>query len=201
MKDFENFYDYGSFDEYDVVRIPYKISHEYDQNLSSSRRFSMVIILPKARIGLPKLIEKFQESPHPLTSQHLKMKNELITCLSIPRFKLSYNFIPLDDMQELGLTLPFDFNDELDGLIEDNDHAVSLKVSRIIRHIQVECNEKGTEVIACTYDSDDDMGFSLESPPPPKRITRFIADHPFIFMIKEDVSDYIFPWRHIQSSG
>ncbi|XP_021760748.1 serpin-Z2A-like [Chenopodium quinoa] len=148
----------------------------------------MVIILPKERTGLLKLIEKFKESPHLLTSQHLKMKNELITCLSIPRFKLSYNFIPSENMQELGLTLPFDFNGELDGLIEDND----LKVSRITQHTQVECNEKGTEVITCTYDSDEDMGFSFDSPPPPKPSIWFIADHPFMFMIKEDVSDNIF---------
>ncbi|EEF48934.1 serine protease inhibitor 4, serpin-4, putative [Ricinus communis] len=43
----------------------------------------------------------------------------------------------------------------------------------------VDVNEEGTEAAAVTFD--DDMGFSLDSPPP----IHFIADHPFLFMIRE----------------
>ncbi|XP_056691619.1 serpin-ZXA-like [Spinacia oleracea] len=145
--DFESFYDYGSFDDYNALKLPYKTTN----NSNFSRQFSMIIILPKETKGLPSLIHKFRENPNLLSREHLNLENTMITSLQIPRFKLSHTFLPSEDIKKLGLTLPFKHMDELNGIVDDDEH-VSLGVSRITQHTQIQCNEKGTEVVACTYD-------------------------------------------------
>ncbi|CAH8391684.1 unnamed protein product [Eruca vesicaria subsp. sativa] len=47
----------------------------------------------------------------------------------------------------------------------------------------VEIDEKGAEAAAATAD-DDDQGFALDMEPPKRK--DFVADHPFIFLIRED---------------
>ncbi|KAK7269700.1 hypothetical protein RIF29_22434 [Crotalaria pallida] len=47
----------------------------------------------------------------------------------------------------------------------------------------IEVNEEGTQAAA----EEDDMAFGLFGPP----VTDFVADHPFLFMIREDISGTI----------
>ncbi|KAL2925198.1 Serpin-Z2 [Bienertia sinuspersici] len=85
MKDYECYYHHASFDDYDVLSIPYKFT-----NYKNSRAFSMIIMLPKDKVGLPKLIKKFRENTHLLSRKHLNMSHKMITQLWIPRFKFEY---------------------------------------------------------------------------------------------------------------
>ncbi|CAH9113143.1 unnamed protein product [Cuscuta epithymum] len=185
MMKYESTYAHASFDDYSVLKMPYKSAHG---DCKSGRRFSMAIILPKEKSGLPKLADKIRENPHLLSRKHMpNMEYQMISILQVPKFTLSYCFQPSDIMKELGLTLPFmDFEDNLTSLVEE----MPLFVSRITQRSRVECDEAGTKVLSITDDSDDDCGFCLDDSPPPPPIN-FIVDHPFMFVIQEDVSDTI----------
>ncbi|CAH9128376.1 unnamed protein product [Cuscuta epithymum] len=180
MMKYESYYKHTSFDDYSVLEMPYNSGHE-DKTLR--RSFSMAIILPKEKRGLPKLVDKIREKPYLLSCKN--MEYELISTLQVPKFTLSYCFIPSGVMQELGLRFPFE-KDELSGMVE----GTSLRVSNIIQHSRMECNEEGTEVLSCTYNQIDDECCFEDSPPRSLPIN-FIVDHPFVFVIKEDVSDTI----------
>jgi len=86
-------------------------------------------------------------------------------------------------LKELGVVLPFS-----DGALTkmvDSRIAQNLYVSNIFHKSFIEVNEEGTEAYGESY-----MGTSLcDSPgdhtPPP---INFVADHPFLFLIREDLS-------------
>ncbi|CAH9128378.1 unnamed protein product [Cuscuta epithymum] len=184
MMKYESTYAHASFDDYNVLTMPYKSGNG---DRKAGRRFSMTIILPKEKGGLPKLADKMRQNPHLLSRKHmLNMEYEMISILQVPKFTLAYCFLPSEIMKELGLTLPFmDSEDDLTGMVEE----MPLFVSKITQHSRMECNEAGTEVLSVTYD-EEALGFCLDASPPPPPIN-FIADHPFMFVIKEDVSDTI----------
>lgn len=75
----------------------------------------------------------------------------------------------------LGLTL-----DELTEMIENEMHDPN-----IIQKARIIVNEEVTEVTAVT--EEEDMGCCLDMPPRPLRPS-FVADHPFMFMTREDNS-------------
>ncbi len=61
-------------------------------------------------------------------------------------------------------------------------------VSKILHTSYIEVNEEGTEAAAATFDVRP-PGCSQNLPPPP---ASFVADHPFIFMIREEIYGIMF---------
>ena len=84
-------------------------------------------------------------------------------------------------MKELGLTLPFTPG----GITGMTD--CSLEVSKIVHKACVEVNEEGTEASAATVAS-----AKISAHRKPRIPRKFIADHPFIFMIREETSMAVF---------
>ncbi|XP_070027738.1 serpin-ZXA-like isoform X1 [Nicotiana sylvestris] len=169
---------YGSFEGVQVAKIPYLIGKD-------KKEFSMYIFLPKEKDGLPNLLTKVNSCPKFFTKKY-RLRKEELDAFYIPKFKFSYIVVDevKETMQEMGLTLPFDDEcEEITGIVETEGPFI---INRILQKAFVEVNEKGTEAAAVTYESDDDLGFSLYDMPPPR--PRFVADHPFLFMIREDVS-------------
>ncbi|CAH9113149.1 unnamed protein product, partial [Cuscuta epithymum] len=60
MMKYGSTYAHASFDDYNVLRMPYKSGHG---DRKSGRRFSMTIILPNEKGGLPKLADKMRQNP------------------------------------------------------------------------------------------------------------------------------------------
>ncbi|WMV27510.1 hypothetical protein MTR67_020895 [Solanum verrucosum] len=169
-------YKYGSFEGYQVAKIPYQTGKKDDKKV-----FSMFIFFPNEKDGLPSLLEKVNSDPKFFT-QGFSLSAEPLDAFYIPKFKFSYSAMKqvIRTMKEMGLTLPFDNNcNELTGIVEPHGPFF---INRIIQKAFIEVNEKGTEAAAVTEESDDDMGFSMYEAP------RFVADHPFLFMIREEVS-------------
>ncbi|XP_059281135.1 probable non-inhibitory serpin-Z9 [Lycium ferocissimum] len=90
-------------------------------------------------------------------------------------------------MKEMGLTLPFSKTcTEITEIVKPKGPFF---IKRILQKAFIEVNEKGTEAAAVTEESDDDLGFPLYDVIKPH--PRFVADHPFLFMIREEVSKLV----------
>ncbi|XP_006354959.2 serpin-Z2B-like isoform X1 [Solanum tuberosum] len=169
---------YGSFEGYQVAKIPYEIGKNGD-----NKDFSMFIFLPNEKNGLPSLLEKVNSDPKFFT-QKFNLCSVSLDAFYIPKFKFTYTAMKqvIRTMREMGLTLPFD--DKCMELTEIVKPEGPFFVNRIIQKAFIEVNEKGTEAVVVTVVSDDDMGCSMYEAPRP----RFVADHPFLFMVREEVS-------------
>ncbi|PWA64107.1 serpin-ZX [Artemisia annua] len=162
---------YRSFNGYKMIRFPYKSNDR-------SNKFSMYIFLPDRRDGLQHLLELFH-SDDDLFHGDFNLKRETLASLWIPKFKISTTFEPEDVMKELGLTLPFEkTNTEFSGIVEktglDDD---MIYVSKILQKFVIEVDKRGTEAASCTMMMETFGCIPTE---------RFVADHPFMFMIRED---------------
>ncbi|GMH30056.1 hypothetical protein Nepgr_031899 [Nepenthes gracilis] len=176
-------YDFGAFESYKVLRIPYK-NYTGENRLAATikdqheRCFSMYVFLPNEKHGLPNLIEsiKFQN----LFNEQMKLDRVRISPLSVPKFKFSYGCELSNMMKELGLTLPFEHNDELTGMV----YGSNFKVTSIFQKSYIEANEEGTKAASAM------STFCTASRYKPPSI-EFIADHPFMFIIKEEFTGCI----------
>ncbi|GJX98976.1 serpin-ZX [Tanacetum coccineum] len=168
---------YGSFNGYHMIKLPYKT------NDRSKYTFSMYIFLPDRIDGLQDLIEVFHAGDA-LFHGDFDLKMETILRLWILKFKISSSFEPKDAMKKMGLSLPFEnSNREFTGIVakrgpNDDPIYVSKKLQKSI----IEVDEKGTEDASCS------MMMVSEGCTPTKS---FVADHPFMFMIREDTSKVV----------
>ena len=145
---------------------------------NDNRRFSMCIFLPDEKDGLPSLIHKLN-SQSEFLEDHIPHQLVKVGRFLIPKFKLSFEFKASKIMKELGLVLPFS-----DGsLTEMVNEPPTLYVKEIFHKAFVEVNEEGTEAAAVTA-----ARFSYTSVKPRPDIVDFVADHPFMFVIREDTS-------------
>ncbi|KAJ1275349.1 hypothetical protein BS78_05G128700 [Paspalum vaginatum] len=160
-------------------------------------RFSMCIFLPDGRKGLRSLVEKIASSPEFL-HDHLPKEYVPVGQFRLPKFKLSFERMIIDDLENLGLQLPFDKETaKMTGMLFDGDRR-GLYVSRVIHKAVIEMNEERCVAAAVTVESDDDIGFSLydDYPPPPKPVN-FVADHPFAFFIVEEMAGAVVFAGHV----
>ncbi|KAK3010883.1 hypothetical protein RJ639_011153 [Escallonia herrerae] len=157
---------YKSCDTYKVAKLPYSNCHEEE-----SREFSMYVFLPNEKDGLLNLLRECRDNPEFFT-QHLELPSTAVASFFIPKFEFKSRTNVSQVMHDLRLNVG-EFTEMIDCPIRA---ATIFQTARII------VNEEGTEAAVV---SDDDMGFSMYSPPRPPS---FVADHPFLFMIKEDTS-------------
>ena len=105
----------------------------------------------------------------------------------IPKFKFSYGFDASRNMQNIGLTLPFKMVGNFTGMI-DSHESDKVFLSTILHQSFIEVNEEVTEATALTFGSPL-CSFSPYQPPPPPS---FVADHLFMFMIRQEIFEVMF---------
>lgn len=173
-------YMYATNEDFKLLELPYASGQD------QTRRFSMYIFLPHETDGLNNLIQKYFTSGMGFNPQKFGLKLVDLRELRVPKFKFSSTLNPADVIKNLGLSLPFEDRGDFNGIV---DSPVAVPLEGLIQISNIEVNEKGTE--AASVCSMFLMGCSLveEEPPPPED---FIADHPFVFMIREDISGTIF---------
>eukprot|EP00246_Nothoceros_aenigmaticus_P017508 TRINITY_DN859_c0_g1_i3.p1 TRINITY_DN859_c0_g1~~TRINITY_DN859_c0_g1_i3.p1 ORF type:complete len:383 (-),score=75.19 TRINITY_DN859_c0_g1_i3:368-1516(-) len=154
-------------DSYSALRLPYARG-------SDNRAFYMYILLPDETTGLPELEKKLTPS---LIQRDLQtLTKGPVADFQLPRFKISAQFDVAKVLESLGLQLPFSREADFSNLA---DAPVSL--SNVFHKAFVEVNEEGTEAAAASAAI---MRFKSL----PMRLS-FVADHPFLFLIKEDQTD------------
>ncbi len=149
------------------IQLPYKCN-----------QFSMTVVLPRHRQGLPDFEKK-------LTAEYLKnIKQSMIgrdVILSLPKFKIQSDISPVEALKRLGCDEMFSDNADFSGI-----SSTRLKISRITHQTFIEVNETKTEAAAVTKVDMVITGASGDvnrEPEPPKI---FNADHPFFFFITDE---------------
>jgi len=139
---------------------------------------SMIILLPKEFDGL----DEFEKT---LTSENLsKWLGKLRNCevvVSVPKFKMTSQFGLASVLKSMGMIDAFSANADFSGMNGKRD----LFISAVIHKAYVDINEEGTEAAAATA-----VTMKLTSVGP-TRILVFRADHPFLFLIRDNHSGSI----------
>lgn len=151
---------YGEIDNLQVLELPY-----------GDGSLSMIVLLPKAVDGLEGLEAQLNFENLQRWMQSVKQDNRLE--ISLPRFKTTAKFDMKRTLQAMGMRSAFDERlADFSGMTSEG----ALFISGVVHKAFVDVNEEGTEAAAATA-----VGMVMVSSPP-----MFIADHPFIFMIRDN---------------
>lgn len=154
---------YAEDEQLQLIELPYR-----------GKNVSMLILLPKEMDGIGQLEETLSgDSLENWTS--LLEKTEVN--LSLPKFELAFPFRLDEILQEMGMLDAFTGNADFSGIEESRE----LFLNAVLHKAFVEVNEKGTEAAAATAVIMQTKSVSFMS-------TDFVADHPFIFLIRENHS-------------
>ena len=137
---------------------------------------SMVILLPHDTYGLAKLEESLSHDKLQKALTAVSQSRPHKVEVSLPKFKLTQQFILNNMLAKMGATEMFDeFKADFSGISPGPER---LYVSHVIHKAFVEVNEKGTEAAAATAVVIKGRTFSVRV-----QVPVFCADHPFLFMI------------------
>ncbi|WJX76019.1 hypothetical protein P8452_59487 [Trifolium repens] len=162
----------GCFDGFKVLGLPYKQGDD-------EREFSLYIFLPDAKDGLLDLIDNVTCNSEFLEDM-LPYEKVKVGNFRIPKFNISVGIDIKNLLKEIGLDLPF--KGGLTKMVEKDD----LFVSDIVQKSFIEVNEEGTTAAAATAVMIS-KGISMRKP----TLVDFVADHPFLFMIRDDFNGTI----------
>ncbi|KAM1004253.1 hypothetical protein EV1_004402 [Malus domestica] len=180
-------YDYQfvkAFDGFKVSKLP------YEQGEDNERQFCMYLLLPDAKDGLPAFVERVCSEPDFL-DRHRPETRVAVGAFVIPRFKISSGFEASKVLMDVGLVLPFNGEGDLTGMVESR-----LDKAKIIHKSFIEVDEKGTEAAAVSLCDFDDEADGDDEPFIPKTIN-FVADHPFMFIVREEVTGTVLFIGHV----
>lgn len=166
----------SAFNGFKVLGLPYKQG-------ADKRRFSMYFFLPDAKDGLPYLIEQMG-SDSGFLDRHLPYEEVKVGEFRIPKFKISFGFEASDVLKKLGLVSPFS-GEGLTEVVDSSVTARNLYVSSIHHKSFIEVNEEGTEAAAATAGVIKLRGLLSDN------LIDFVADHPFLFLIREDMTGVV----------
>ncbi|GJR03569.1 protease inhibitor I4, serpin, conserved site-containing protein [Tanacetum coccineum] len=163
------------YDGFKVLRLPYSQGED-------ERHFTMYFFLPNEKDGLPQLIRKIG-SESDFLDHHTPHRKTEVGQFLIPKFKMSFGFEASDMLKELGLVLPFTGKEGLNEMVDNPSVGQNLYVSSIHHKSFIGGKARGTEAAAVT--AGVVMLMSLRRPDVK---VDFVADHPFFFVIREDIS-------------
>ncbi len=139
---------------------------------------SMIILLPKETDGLDEF-EKTLTAEN--TSKWLSRLYKREVVVSVPKFKMTSQFSLASVLKSMGMTDAFSSNANFSGINGKRD----LFISAVIHKAYVDVNEEGTEAAAATA-----VTIKLTSIGP-SRTPVFRADHPFLFLIRDNHTNSI----------
>lgn len=167
MNDYSGNYLFYEDENIKALELPY-----------TGERFSAVFILPQGNGNYLKAWDYVQvDSFFGLLAE---MRNTRVD-ISIPKFKINSAFNLPEVLSRIGFTEAFSMNADFSGISE----TTHLYFDQVIHKSFIEVNEAGTEAAAATGI------FMRETALPGKEIKAFIADHPFIFLIRENSTNTV----------
>jgi serpin B len=152
------------------------------------RELSMVLILPDEVDGLSAVEERLNDET--LTGWIAAAEKNIVELpIWLPKFKLESGHALESTLVELGVKTAFDPNladlSRIDGVRPTSAGAGRLYVDQLWQQAMIEVNEEGTEAAAVTTTTTTETDKEPADPP------RFRADHPFLFLIRENSTGLI----------
>ncbi|HTV40706.1 MAG TPA: serpin family protein [Candidatus Sulfotelmatobacter sp.] len=155
---------YAEFPDLQVLEMPY-----------AGGQISMVVLLPRDVDGLTNL--EAHLTPANLKSWMSPLGRQKVHVF-FPRFTFRSQFLLADTLSDMGMPDAFDpFKADFSGM----DGRKDLYISSVIHEAYVKVDEEGTEAAAATAVMMTEL--ILARPPP---IPTFRADHPFLFLIRDN---------------
>ena len=148
-----------------ILEMPYK-----------GNKLSMLVLLPKKRDGIVKLEKSLTSEKLNLLIGKLRKTKVAVT---FPKFKAETDYDLIPPFKKLGMTDAFDGKADFSGM----DGTRNLFIGAILHKAFVEVDEKGTEAAAATV--------VLMEGKSEVRTPRFTADHPFLFLIRDNTTGSI----------
>uniref|UniRef100_A0A0E0DTR7 Serpin domain-containing protein n=1 Tax=Oryza meridionalis TaxID=40149 RepID=A0A0E0DTR7_9ORYZ len=207
------FMDVGCYPGFNVLRMMYRTGGAAGGN----KMFAMYIYLPDDRDGLPELVRKLGSSPAAFLRKAIVPEQPVaVGELKIPKFEVSLKVVQVEAsrlLRDLGLDLPFLPDDSFSGMLLDPPQGAP--VSSLLHQCFVNVNEEGTmaaagtvrvrspahqpwatqvtlgPIAATTLGSGPTVGEIMGFAMPDDQIVDFVADHPFLFFIVEEVSGLV----------
>lgn len=149
---------------------------------------SMIVLLPKKTDGLAEFEKR-------LTAEDLgkwlaKLRKREVV-VSLPKFEMTRQFSLASVLKSMGMTDAFSRGADFSGMSGSRD----LFISAVIHKAYVDVNEEGTEAAAATA-----VTVKLTSVLPDRRVV-FRADHPFLFLIRDNKSGSILFIGRVMNPG
>lgn len=164
-----------SFPAFKALRLPYKFT-------DATRSFSMFVLLPHERDSLSAMEASL--NAHSIVEDLALLSHKIpMRRFQLPKFKVSFGVEISETLKSLGLTLPFSEEADLSAMTETEE---PLQVNSVRHKAFVEVNETGTEAAGATT-----VEIVLMCLPAYTEDSDFVADHPFMFLIKEESSNTI----------
>lgn len=158
--------DYAEFSGLQVLGLPY-----------AGDDLSMIVLLPREVDGLGNLEARL--TAENLTAWTANLKSQEVQVF-LPKFKSSSEFSLAETLKALGMTDAFsDGQADFSGMDDRKD----LFIGAVVHMAFVEVNEESTEAVAVTAVLTELAGIRPTNPQP---IPIFRADHPFLFLIRDN---------------
>lgn len=152
---------YAATDDVQLLELPYR-----------GDDISMLIALPQRADGLAELEARFNSPQLKAWTDKLYPREVYVW---LPRFELTSRFNLSDALATLGMPLAFSDNADFSGF----GHTNPIRLDAVVHQAVVKVNEQGTVAAAATAEPAADAA-AEEGPP------TFRADHPFLFLIRDD---------------
>jgi serpin B len=154
---------------FQALELPYK-----------SGEVSMIVFLPSDVSGLSSLEQSLTASSAQLWIQKLESVPKVI--VTMPRFKVTQQFGLSETLGEMGMPQAFEKGvADFSGMTGNRDFVMSA----VIHKAYIDVNEEGTEAAAATAVV---MSRAMAVAPNRMQPPIFRADHPFIFLIRDNRS-------------
>uniref|UniRef100_A0A1J3H8L8 Serpin-ZX n=1 Tax=Noccaea caerulescens TaxID=107243 RepID=A0A1J3H8L8_NOCCA len=145
-----------AYESFKVLSLPYREGRDWEED---GRCFEMQFYLPDEKDGLPAMLETLASTPGILNGQEdIPSHWADIKELKIPRFKFGFDFEASKALKGLGLDLPLE---------------------TIIHKSCIEVDEVGSKAAAAA------AVIGIGACGPAEKKYDFVADHPFLFLVKE----------------
>ncbi|TGO03300.1 hypothetical protein PN36_09490 [Candidatus Thiomargarita nelsonii] len=170
----KHLFNYMANDKIQILELPYTAP---DDTPLGNNSLSMIVLLPQQGDGLAELerslnTQQLDKWLGRLRSQDVKV--------SLPKFKISTHFELSKVLTKMGMSTAFNEKADFSGI----DGTQELFITSIVHQAFVDVNEEGNEAAAATAVVVGLRGMSPASP-------TFRADHPFIFLIRHNLSGSI----------
>jgi serpin B len=164
----KNRYNYFEDSKIQAIEIPYMDS-----------KASMVIFLPKKTNGIADPGKSLDYTYYQEIIESMEFND---VYLSLPKFKLDFKLELGNTLSQMGMPLAFSPEADFSGMTGKRD----LFISKVIHQAFIKVDEKGTEAAAATA-----VAMSLGMAPQHIEPKIFNADHPFVFLIRDNTTGSI----------
>lgn len=156
---------------FQMLELPYK-----------GGELSMVVLLPRSAEGLPALVKALSAEKLHAWAGRLVKRNVHV---HLPRLRMETDHDLKAALIALGMTRAFGPRAEFEGMRQTNDPLEKLHIASVLHRAFVEVNEQGTEAAASTAVEMEAL-WCVERPMKRPFAPTFRADHPFLFVIRDN---------------